>query len=189
MDLIDISTRMARGDGDAVDVRRAAPGDERAVRDLFRALHAFNAGLEARFALADGWERELASHLAQERATDGGLTLLAWQGAEPVGLAMVAGHEDSPLFRTRRWPELTALYVAPGVRGAGVADRLLEAGLAWAAARGHAEVRLYVTATNARARRFYGRSGFRPIQEIWTADLGSASAVAPAADGASREAA
>ena len=155
----------------AATVCQAAPDDEWAVRTLFGALHGFNAGLEPRFALAAGWERLLAEHLAQERATGSGLTLLAWDGADPVGLAMVAGHTDSPLFRHRRWAELTALYVSVALRGAGVADHLLAAARAWALASGYAELRLYVTASNARARHFYAGAGLRPIQEIWTMDV------------------
>ena len=155
-----------------VSVRRAVTEDEGAVRALFAALHRFNAGLESRFALADGWERVWAEQVAQERAAGQSVTLLAWDGDEPIGLAMVTGHVDSPLFRHRRWAELTALYVDAGFRGASVADRLLETGRAWARANGFVELRLYVTASNDRARRFYAKAGMRPIQEIWTTHLG-----------------
>jgi ribosomal protein S18 acetylase RimI-like enzyme len=154
-----------------VSIRGAEPGDEWAIRRLFGELHTFNTSLDARFALADGWERVLADHLIQERETRHGATLLAWDGDDPVGLAMMGTHTDSPLFRHRSWAELSALHVVPAARGRGVADLLLAAGTAWAQERGYTEVRLYVTASNERARRFYDRSGFRPIQEIWTADL------------------
>jgi GNAT superfamily N-acetyltransferase len=155
-------------------VRRAEPGDGWAIQALFAALHAFNAGLESRFALAEGWERELSAHLARERELENGLTLLAWDGDQPVGLAMVAAHADSPLFRHRRWAELTALYVVPEARRGGIAAALLAAATAWAVGRGLGEVRLYVTASNEPARRFYRGHGFRPIQEIWTLDLPAA---------------
>jgi ribosomal protein S18 acetylase RimI-like enzyme len=154
-----------------VTVRRAEPGDEWAIRRLFGELHAFNASLEASFALADGWEQVLTEHLNQESTTQRGATLLAWDGDVPIGLAMMGAHTDSPLFRHRSWAELTALHVVSAARGRGVADLLLAAGTDWAQERGYAEVRLYVTAANERARRFYARSGFRPLQEIWTADL------------------
>jgi GNAT superfamily N-acetyltransferase len=159
-----------------VTVRRAEPGDEWAIRRLFGDLHAYNTSLESRFALADGWERLLTEQLRQERATQRGVTLLAWDGVEPIGMAMIGAHLDSPLFRQRSWAEVTALHVVPEARGSGVADLLMEAGLAWARERGYGEVRLYVTAANERARRFYARSGFRPLQEIWSADLPTAGA-------------
>lgn len=173
-----------------VTVRRAAPEDKGAVRALFGALHAFNAALEPRFALADGWEQVLARHLVRKEAGGQDVTLLAWDGADPVGLAMVAGHVDSPLFRHRRWAELTALYVVSGVRGAGVADRLLAEARTWAGSSGFGELRLYVTASNQQARHFYAKAGLRPIQEIWTMALDLASgADAPSPDDRDREAA
>jgi GNAT superfamily N-acetyltransferase len=154
-----------------VTVRRAAPGDEWAIRRLFGDLHAFNTSLESKFALADGWERLLTEQLRQERVTQGSVTLVAWDGAAPVGLAMIGAHLDSPLFRHRAWAELTALHVVPEARGSGVAELLMEAGLAWARERGFGEIRLYVTAANERARRFYTRAGLHPLQEIWSADI------------------
>jgi ribosomal protein S18 acetylase RimI-like enzyme len=159
-----------RPDG-AVAIHPAAAEDEWAVRSLFGALHAGNAALESRFALAAGWQGLLAEHLACERVSGMGQTMLAWAGREPVGLAMVAGNPGAPMFRHRGWAELTALYVVAAFRGAGVADRLLAAAQSWARANDFTEVRLYVTASNNRARRFYASAGMRPIQEIWLADV------------------
>lgn len=160
-------------------VRPAAPPDDWAVRELFGALHAFNADLDPRFALADGWEQVLHEHLQHTRAAGHGLALLAWDDTTPVGLLMMDGHSDSPLFRHRRWAELLALYIAPAAQGSGLADTLLRAGLGWAHARGYQRVQLYVTATNQRARRFYARAGFRPVQEIWRRELGASRATPP----------
>jgi GNAT superfamily N-acetyltransferase len=154
--------------GRTLAVRPAGPADAWAVHALFAALHEFNASLEPRFALADGWEPVLTEQLDRQCETSRGVTLLAWDGDVPVGLAMAAAHTDSTMFRHRRWAELTALYVAPAARGSDIADRLLAAALAWAKSRGDGEVRLYVTAANERARRFYASAGFRPLQEIWT---------------------
>lgn len=160
-------------------IRRAAPADDWAVRALFGALHTFNASLDPRFALADGWEAALDEHLAHIRATGHGLTLLAWQEDQPIGLLMMGVHSDTPLFRHRHWAELLALYVIPTLRGVTLADQLIATGIAWARAQGYERVQLYVTATNVRARHFYARAGFRPVQEIWRRELGIATAVPP----------
>lgn len=157
-----------------VTIRPAVPTDDWAVRHLFGALHAFNASLEPRFVLAEGWEDVLDEHLAHGRAEHRGLTLLAWDEGMPVGLLMMDGHTDSPLFLHRHWAELLALYVVPSERGAGVADRLMAGGLRWAEEWSYTHVQLYVTATNLRAKRFYTRAGFRPVQEVWGAAIGSA---------------
>jgi len=164
--------RIGPASAGSIDLRPAAAGDDWAVRGLFVALHSHNATLDPLFALADGWETTLDEHLARIREDRAGITLLAWRASEPVGLLMMDSHVDSPLFRFRRWVELLALYVAPPVRGTGLADRLLRVGVAWAHARGAARVQLYVTASNEPARRFYARGGFRPVQEIWRLDLG-----------------
>ncbi len=121
-------------------MHRARRGDESVVRGLFEALHAHNASFERRFALADDWERAFAP-VPGDEATQG-VTLIAWCGEEPVGLAMLAGHTDSALFRHRRWAELSALYVVPAARGGEAAARLLAAGLVWTKELGYDEVRL-----------------------------------------------
>lgn len=163
----------------AIAIRPADPPDEWAVRELFGALHEHNAALDPRFALGDGWERVLHEHLLHERAAGHGLTLLGWDESRPVGLLMIDGHSDSPLFRHRRWAELLALYVAPEAQGRGVADRLLGEAIAWTHSRGYERIQLYVTVTNLQARRFYARCGFRPVQEIWRRELGAASVTPP----------
>jgi ribosomal protein S18 acetylase RimI-like enzyme len=153
-------------------IRDVKEGDEWAVFELFFALHQFNASLDARFALADGWEKVLQDHLRHVRTAGHGLTLIAWDDVTPVGLIMMDGHMDSPLFRNRRWAELLALYVVPSLHGAGIADELLRLGIVWARGRGYERVQLYVTASNVRAKRFYARQEFIPVQEIWRRELG-----------------
>lgn len=151
-------------------IRPAALEDEWAVRQLFGALHTFNATLDPRFALADGWPAILHEHL--HRRAQHSLTLLAWAGSAPVGLLMMEGQTDSPLFRHRHWAELLALYVDPGWRGGALAERLVAAGTDWARQHGYERIQLYVTRSNVAAQGFYARRGFQPVQEIWRLELG-----------------
>jgi ribosomal protein S18 acetylase RimI-like enzyme len=60
----------------------------------------------------------------------------------------------------RRATELRQLYVAPELKGAGVADTLMEWLLGEALGRGFEDIYLSVFVDNARARRFYERHGF-----------------------------
>lgn len=163
-------------------LRPAADEEFWAVARLFAALHRFNAGLDQRFRLAEGWEALLHEHFQRTHRSPGALWLLAWCGAEPMGLLLMEAHTDSPLFAERRWAELIALYVAPGQRGGDLGRRLVETGKQWAAANGFDRLQLYVTAANERARRFYARCGLAPVQEIWRADLAPAPGVTPPAD-------
>jgi GNAT superfamily N-acetyltransferase len=56
---------------------------------------------------------------------------------------------------------LGAMWVAPAWRGRGVAPMLADAVVAWARSQGARRLRLWVPADSARARRFYGKQGFR----------------------------
>lgn len=156
-------------------IRPATLADEWAVQQLFGALHAFNTTLDPRFALADGWQAILHEHLHQGTSHQLSLTLLAWAGREPVGLLMMDGHIDSPLFRHRQWAELLALYIDSSWRGSALAERLVAAGTAWARQHGYERIQLYVTRSNVAAQGFYARHGFRPVQEIWRLELGGGS--------------
>lgn len=147
--------------------------DFEAVATLFAALHAYNASLNAQFALADDWQPLLREHFLRTHATDSALWLLAWYQQHPIGLLIVEQHLDSPLFRHRAWIELVALYVDPTYRGGGLAQRLLEEGRQWATRHGASHMQLYVTAHNERARALYRRCGWQPIQEIWCLTLSS----------------
>lgn len=85
-----------------------------------------------------------------------GMTKLAWfvaeENAEVVGI--VAG---MPLGgRT----EVISMWVEPDHRGSGAAESLLSAVAKWAETQGDVGLCLAVASDNARARRFYERSGF-----------------------------
>jgi ribosomal protein S18 acetylase RimI-like enzyme len=57
--------------------------------------------------------------------------------------------------------QIVGVYVQPGSRGDGTADRLCEAAVGWALREAGADrVRLFVLDANERARRFYQRIGF-----------------------------
>jgi ribosomal protein S18 acetylase RimI-like enzyme len=55
---------------------------------------------------------------------------------------------------------LTALWVEPAARGAGIGRRLIEAAAEWAEERGRAAVELSVTTNNRAAAALYARAGF-----------------------------
>jgi ribosomal protein S18 acetylase RimI-like enzyme len=153
-------------------IRPATSEDVWAVRQLFKGLHDFNAKLDPRFALSDNWERYLDEHLRLEWNGARSSTLVAWEGDRPIGLLMLAGYSDSPLFRHRHWAEILALYIDPNVRGGMLAYRFIKIARRWAQEHGYDRIQLYVTSTNDRARRFYEKAGFTSVQEIWRLELG-----------------
>ncbi|MGW2568064.1 N-acetyltransferase family protein [Streptomyces sp. NPDC001537] len=88
------------------------------------------------------------------------VNLVAEQDGEIVGWACHGPYRDGEV-RTAEL-ELYALYVAPESYGVGVGRALIEESVRRGTAAGHARVYLWVLKENARARRFYERSGFRP---------------------------
>lgn len=155
----------------ALTIRQATADDVWAVRKLFQGLHDFNASLDPRFALADNWERYLDEHLKLEWNGARSLTLVAWEEDRPIGLLMLAGYSDSPLFKYRHWAEILTLYIDPEVRGGLLAYRFIKMAKRWASENGYDRIQLYVTSTNDRARRFYEKAGFQSVQEVWRLEL------------------
>jgi GNAT superfamily N-acetyltransferase len=74
--------------------------------------------------------------------------------ARPTGLAGVVVEGGTA--------HLVSMYVRPAGRGSGVAAALVDAAADWARARGYPALFLWVTESNAAARRLYERCGFTP---------------------------
>ncbi|HUN77548.1 MAG TPA: GNAT family N-acetyltransferase [Solirubrobacteraceae bacterium] len=72
-----------------------------------------------------------------------------------LGLAFVRLQDDDP-----GWAWLGGMWVAPEARGRGIAGRLCEACIRWAAELGACELKLTVVLGNDTARRVYERAGF-----------------------------
>lgn len=145
----------ARQDDGAVVVTVARPDDVEVVRELRLAALA-NAPDAFWRTYAEEVDRPLGWW--RERVRTAKRWLIATHHGHPSGLAaMETGHggrEDRP--------HLVSLWVAPSVRGCGVADALVRTVLEVAHAEGAAVVTLEVGDTNAPAIALYRRHGFRP---------------------------
>jgi ribosomal protein S18 acetylase RimI-like enzyme len=160
-----------RTDGQIVTVRQVAAADWAQLRQarlaaLADAPYAFSSTL--------AHERAYGEEIWRGRAA-AGRTFGAFDGATITGLATgipadepagAAGSSaapggDAPGSEPPVW-ELVGMWVAPAVRGQGVADRLVEAVCARARLAGAATVTLWVTEVNDRAIAFYRRLGFAP---------------------------
>ena len=100
----------------------------------------------------------------RSRLTQVPVTILAHE--EGVVRGVVSGQ---PADET--WVELISMWVAPEVRGTGLARRLIGAVADWAAGQGR-QTYLMVRADNDRARRAYERVGFvdTGVPQGWPAD-------------------
>lgn len=94
--------------------------------------------------------------------------LLAEESGHVVGYTMlVAGEPHDPDVSTsitlRPTIELSKCYVLPGHHGQGVAGRLMQASIDAGRESGAAGIWLGVNEENARAQRFYAKSGFEKV--------------------------
>jgi ribosomal protein S18 acetylase RimI-like enzyme len=117
---------------------------------------------EAPYAFASTYAREAAFTEGQwrDRFHDRTATFLARDepaDPAPAGLAGVYGRGGAA--------NLVSLWVRPAARGRGVGEALIEAAAAWAKAHDFSTLFLWVTESNAPARRLYVRCGFSPTGE------------------------
>ena len=138
-------------------VREAVMDDWQALRDI--RLEALR---DAPTAFGSTYEREATRGEAdwRLRIARGGtfLAFIPASACEPAGL--IGGYQEDPVTA-----ELVSMYVRPRARGHGVGEALVATVIAWARNKSAAEVRLWVTETNAPARALYERCGFAPTGE------------------------
>jgi ribosomal protein S18 acetylase RimI-like enzyme len=79
---------------------------------------------------------------------------------QPAGLIAALPPRPGP-DQDPAW-HLVSMWVSPGARGSGLADRLVSAVTEHASRAGAAQVTLWVAVGNERARAFYRRMGFMP---------------------------
>lgn len=144
---------------ETITLRRLAPGDWAAyralrLRSLLDAPDAFGSTWAAEEALPAGhWSGRLSA------AAAAGIDhpLVAECRGTPVGLLWAKVDAADPSL-----VNLFQMWVAPEARGRGVARRLLDEAVAWAAARGARMVQLGVTCGDTPAARLYAGAGFMP---------------------------
>jgi GNAT superfamily N-acetyltransferase len=154
-------------------VRPAVPEDVEAIADVHvRSWQWAYAGLLPDDLLAGlraedrvpQWQRHI------ESADPGRALLLADLDGAVVGFVAVgAGREQ---VGGPEIGELMAIYLVPAVAGTGTGRALHDAGLAWLTARSFTLARLWVLSTNARARDFYERMGWRADDETRVETIG-----------------
>lgn len=115
----------------------------------------------------------IATHLSEARfggylADETRVLFVADDGGQLLGYTMlVAGEPADPdvasAVRIRPTIELSKCYVHPDAHGAGIASALMATSLDAARERGAAGVWLGVNQLNARAQRFYTKSGFTRV--------------------------
>lgn len=141
-----------------ITVRPLTPDDYEALRDVrLEALRLNPEGFSADLDQETGFTREEWLARLASAVTFGGFA-----DGELCGLVVYSRPRSPKLAHTA---DLGAMYVREGARGSGLADALMKALLDRAAGEVE-QIKLTVTADNARAIKFYERHGFRPIGRI-----------------------
>lgn len=142
-----------------VDIMRAREDDWSLVREIrLRSLSTDPA------AFGQSWDKESTYDEKTWRArVSEAAWFLALEDAQP--LAIVASRHEADALDNER--ELQAMWVAPGSRKSGLAQRLVEAVLTWAEEDGADTVTLYVGPDNTAALHAYENLGFTDTGDRW----------------------
>jgi GNAT superfamily N-acetyltransferase len=92
-------------------------------------------------------------------------TVLANTGLANTGLANTGPARLAGVYVEDGAADLVSMWVRPSARGLGVGEALVEAAASWAKAQDFGSLYLWVTESNAPARRLYERCGFTPTGE------------------------
>jgi len=139
--------------GGMVVVRELVEDDWELLRDVRLAALS-----EAPFAFGSTYAREVAFEEEQWRGRilNRGVTFFGFITGvpEPAGV--------SGVFTAEGAADLVSMWVRPSARGHGVGEALIETAAGWAKSRDYDTLYLWVTESNAPARRLYERCGFTP---------------------------
>lgn len=137
-----------------LSLREATPADPRFMLSLAPRLTATAPAWRDRDALTAGYEDLFTGALHEPE--EGSAVLIAVDGqGRPLGFTLLYWNPNE------RSAFVKDLAVTGEAEGQGVGAFLMEAIVAWARARGAAEIMLKTSWYNTRARAFYERAGFR----------------------------
>ncbi len=148
-------------------VRRAAPGDEGELVELWRELWDHHVALAPAFALRDRdsapWVR-----VVRERLCDGASAIwVAAPAAGPVqGFCVAEIERAAGPLRERQRGVITELAVRPASRRQGIATDLVDAALAWLREAGIGRVEVRVLSRNEGAQAFWRARGFGDFVDV-----------------------
>jgi ribosomal protein S18 acetylase RimI-like enzyme len=157
----------------AAVIRKAVAGDLAAVGRLGAALLCAHYEFDPQRFMQGGPDAEegYAWFLGTQLDRPDSLVLVAEEGGEVVGY-LYAGIEP------RNWKELRDeagfihdVLVHEGHRGAGIAQQMMDAAMAWFRERGMPRAILWTAARNAQAHRLFERLGFRSTMIEMTREL------------------
>jgi len=147
-------------------IRLARRTDAPAALVLWQALHAEHESQDPRYRMSGDAAQRWTTDFRDWTQGAGHRVWLA-EVASPVsetaqrvvGLLTAHLYQPAPTFEPYTMVYVDDLYLAPAVRGKGVAHRMMDEVRAWAQESGATEIRAGVLAANAAGRAFWARQG------------------------------
>jgi len=153
-------------------IRAATHDDIDALVPLWHELEATQSRFRAYPVADDAEQRLLASFRAAVDAEDGDV-LVAYDGDEPIGMALV--HLEHPSRQSDELAaELSRVVIRSDRRGTGLGKALIAAAESWARGRGVRTLVAAIFVANEPSRRFWTAIGFEPWVERMVREVGPA---------------
>ena len=152
-----------------MNIRQAEAGDRSALIALMAELHDAEVLMESNRASGEESAESHLDHILGEMKRLGGAVLVAEAAGRVEGFLVYTIEEDPGTFvkpSMRRHGMLWDISVSAAMRGQGLGRKLVGAAEADLAARGIAEMRLYVLAANKRAQALYRELGYGDYEYI-----------------------
>ena len=149
-----------------------ATRDAESLRECVIDQQDFHCNLEPSWPGGDAMAADYLTYLDAECAAHNGRIIMAYCSDQAAGfVCVVATTRGEAPDDPAPFAWIHDIYVKPEHRGAGVADMLMAEAERFARAEGAHVLRLGVLDGNERARRFYGRHGFREYTHVLTKRL------------------
>ncbi|MBO9532412.1 MAG: GNAT family N-acetyltransferase [Solirubrobacteraceae bacterium] len=144
------------------------PAELDVVAPLWKALQAHHVSLGSIDLPArdpeDSWR--VRRGIYEHGLAEGAWLWVAERAGEPVGYAFVSRAGEWASWQAGPLVGLETLVVAPGERGAGIGERLLQTAKDGARSEGYTHLQVGYIEGNVRAAAFYERAGFTPVERV-----------------------
>jgi ribosomal protein S18 acetylase RimI-like enzyme len=151
-----------------MNVRLAGPQDTQAVVSLWEQLMEHHRAADPRFEAVEKAGEVYADYLRGLFEKDEYAILIAENGEEPVGYAILAVLENPAVFRLPSYGFVSEMCVCSSRRGQGIGQKLWERSVLWFRERGVPVIQLNVANTNESGRKFWRKLGCREyLQVLW----------------------
>lgn len=146
-------------------IRKARQRDVEGIVELWKEFMDYHKQGDAHFSRSRNGHVKFKDLVSKRISACNALVLVAQVNHRVVGSVIASIDAYPPVFVDKRYGEIHALMVGEGFRHRGIGRRLYSETRKWFRKKGIKRMELSVAATNALARRFWSRVGFKTYIE------------------------